>query len=319
MPLVRRARLAQGLLMNGSAKQDVPMTLGVSVGRAATCDHVVSAARVAEDAGFDVLTAADHLGNPSPFAVLAAAAAVTRRIRLRTYVLDLGFHNPALLARDAATLDALSGGRFELGVGAGHMRHEHDDAGLPFPPHAERVARCEEALVEVVRRLASPDHVPAPVQQPVPVVVGGWAAATLAVAARHADVVALGGLIQMPGRPAGTFRLASAAETDRRIADLGALLTEHRDPARPAPVLDALLQRVVVDRPPEQTAEQIAAESEGRLSAAEVLDSPFLLIAASPEEGAAELDRRRRRWGISSCMTHDWGAPGLAAVRAHLR
>jgi probable F420-dependent oxidoreductase len=317
MPLVRRARLAQGLLMNGGP--DSRMTLGVSMGRAATRDHVLTVARVAEDAGFDVLTAADHLGNPSPFAVLAAAAAVTERIRLRTYVLDLGFHNPALLARDAATLDALSGGRLELGVGAGHMRHEHVDAGLPFPPHAERVARSEEALVDVVRRLASPDHVPAPVQQPVPVVVGGWAVATLAVAARHADVVALGGLVQVPGRPAGTFRLASAAETDRRVADLGSLLAEHRDPARPAPVLDALLQRVVVDRPPEQTAEEISAQSEGRFSPAEVLDSPFLLIAASPAEGAAELERRRERWGISSWMTHDWGAPGLAAVLAHLR
>jgi probable F420-dependent oxidoreductase len=318
MPLVSGAPLAQGLLMNASAGRDAPMTLGVSVGRAATRDHVLSVARMAEEAGFDVLTAADHLGNPSPFGVLAAAAAVTQRIRLRTYVLDLGFHHPALLARDAATLDALSGGRFELGVGAGHMRHEHVDAGLPFPPHAERVARSEAALVEVVRRLASPDHVPAPVQQPVPVVVGGWSAATLAVAARHAGVVALGGLVQVPGQPAGTFRLASAAETDERMADLGALLAEHRDPAHPAPVLDALLQRVVVDRPPEETAGEIAAESEGRFSAAEVLDSPFLLIAASPDEGAAELERRRQRWGISSWMTHDWGATGLAAVRAHL-
>jgi probable F420-dependent oxidoreductase len=319
MPLVPHVRLAQGLLMNASAGLDAPMTLGVSVGRAATREQVLSAARAAEDAGFDVLTAADHLGNPSPFAVLAAAGAVTQRIRLRTYVLDLGFHNPALLARDAATLDALCGGRFELGVGAGHMRHEHVDAGLPFPPHAERVARSEEALLDVVRRLAGPDNVPAPVQQPVPVVVGGWSAATLAVAARHADVIALGGLVQVPGRPAGVFRLASAEETDQRVADLTALLAEHRDRARPAPVLDALLQRVVVDRPPERTAEEIAAESEGRFSPGEVLDSPFLLIAASPEEGAAELVRRREQWGISSWMTHDWGAPGLAAVRAHLR
>ena len=132
-------------------------------------------------------------------------------------------------------------------------------------------------------------------------------------------MIALGGLVQVPGRRAGTFRLASAAETDQRIADLGALLAEHRDPARPAPVLDGLLQRVVVDRPPEQTAEEISAESERRFSPAEVLDSPFLLIAASPADGAAELDRRRERWGISSWMTHDWGAPGLAAVLAHLR
>ena len=296
------------------------MVFGVSVGRAGTREQVLSAARAAEQAGFDVLTAADHLGNASPFAVLGAAAAATERIRLRTYVLDLGFHNPALLAREAATLDAVSGGRFELGVGAGHMRHEHEDAGLPFPPYPERVARSEEALAEVVRRLADPGHVPAPVQRPVPVVVGGWGRATLAVAARWADVAALAGLVQAPGRPAGTFRLATSEQTDQRVAELRGLVAEHRDPARPAPVLDALLQQVVVDRPPEQAAEELAAAAgEGRFSVADLLDSPFLLLAAGPEEGAAELARRRERWGITSWMVHDWGAAGLAAVRACLR
>jgi probable F420-dependent oxidoreductase len=295
------------------------MVFGVSVGRAGTREQVLSAARAAEQAGFDVLTAADHLGNASPFAVLGAAAAATERIRLRTYVLDLGFHNPALLAREAASLDAVSGGRFELGVGAGHMRHEHEDAGLPFPPYRERVARSEESLAEVVRRLADPGHVPAPVQRPVPVVVGGWGTATLALAARRADVVALAGLVQVPGQAAGPFRLATFAETDHRIAELRGLIAEHRDPTRPAPVLDALLQQVVVDRPPEQAAAELAAAFEGRFSVADLLDSPFLLLAAGPAEGAAELARRRERWGITSWMVHDWGAAGLAAVRACLR
>lgn len=303
----------------GSEDAGRDMVFGVSVGRAGTREQVLSAARAAEQAGFDVLTAADHLGNASPFAVLGAGAAVTQRIRLRTYVLDLGFHNPALLAREAATLDAISGGRFELGVGAGHMRHEHEDAGLPFPPYPERVARSEEALAEVVRRLADPDHAPAPVQRPVPVVVGGWGTAALALAARRADVIALAGLVQVPGQAAGPFRLATSVETDHRIAELRGLIAEHRDPARPVPVLDALLQQVVVDRPPEQAAAELAAAFEGRFTPADLLDSPFLLFAAGPEEGAAELARRRERWGITSWMVHDWGAAGLAAVLACLR
>jgi probable F420-dependent oxidoreductase len=179
------------------------LVFGVNVGRSVVGDAdspgggggggVVAAARAAESAGFDVLTAADHLGAPAPFAVLAAAAAVTERVRLRTYVLDAGFWNPALLAREAATLDALSGGRLELGLGAGHQRHEHVDAGLPFPSHADRVAALKTTLVEVRRRLADPGHLPAPVQRPVPVVVGGWGTATLTVAAQQADVVALAG------------------------------------------------------------------------------------------------------------------------------
>ena len=95
--------------------------------------RVIEAVQRAEQAGIDTVTVADHIGAPAPFSLLALAAAVSERVRLRTYVLDAYFWNPALLAREAATVDALSGGRLELGVGAGHMRHEHDDAGLPFP------------------------------------------------------------------------------------------------------------------------------------------------------------------------------------------
>ena len=179
----------------GPGREPAPddLVFGVNVSRAAGGGAVVTAARAAEQAAFDVVTAADHLGVAAPFSVLAAAAAVTDRVRLRTYVLDAGFWNPALLAREAGTVDMLSGGRLELGLGAGHMRHEHVDAGLPFRPLAERVAELEDKLVEVRRRLADPAHLPAPVQQPIPLVVGCWGTGTLGVAARHADVVALGG------------------------------------------------------------------------------------------------------------------------------
>src|SRR3954451_17933902 len=86
----------------------------------------VEAARWAEGAGFDVVTTADHVGSTSPFVMLTAAAVATSRVRLRTYVLDVGFWNPGLLARDVATRDVLSGGRVEVGLGAGHKPHEHD-------------------------------------------------------------------------------------------------------------------------------------------------------------------------------------------------
>src|SRR5512144_2211251 len=98
------------------------LTFGAGLGRHHIRDDVLTAARDAEAAGFDVLNAPDHLGNTAPFAILAAAAAVTERIRLRTYVLDVYFWNSALLAREVATVDALSGGRLELGLGAGHMK-----------------------------------------------------------------------------------------------------------------------------------------------------------------------------------------------------
>lgn len=291
------------------------LVLGVNVARTAARAQVLAAARSAEEAGFDVVTVADHLGAPAPFAVLAAVAAVTERVRLRSYVLDVYFWNPALLAREVATLDALSDGRCELGLGAGHMRHEHDDAGLPFPPHPERVATLEAVLREVRRRLADPGHSPEPVQRPVPVVVGGWGEATLAVAARHADVVALTGAEQVRGRPAGTLRLVGSARTTERLAALQRL-TVHR-PERP--VLDALLQRVVVDRPAEQAAEELAAESGGQVGVGELLDSPFVLLAPDPAAAAQELVHRSQRYGITSWMTHSSSTDALAQVLRELR
>ncbi len=76
----------------------------------------------ADELGFDAFAAPDHLGFLAPFAALAAAGMVSARLRLRTYVLNAGFWNPALLAREVATLDVLSGGRAELGLGAGQAR-----------------------------------------------------------------------------------------------------------------------------------------------------------------------------------------------------
>ncbi|HET9656529.1 MAG TPA: TIGR03621 family F420-dependent LLM class oxidoreductase [Kineosporiaceae bacterium] len=290
------------------------LLFGVNLGREPS-PAVPGAARAAEEAGFDLVTAADHLGAPSPFAMLATAAAVTTRVRLRTYVLDAGFWNPALLAREAATLDALSGGRLDLGLGAGHKRAEHVDAGLPFPPLAARVTGLEATLGEVRRRLADPGHRPVPVQQPVPLVIGGWGERTLAVAARHADVIALTGSVQVPGKPAGTLRLAGAAETAERLALLDRLLAAA---GRPRPVLDALLQWVIVDRPPEQAAEELAASWEG-VTAEQLLDSPFLLLAADAEQAAEELVRRSRWTGITSWATHTHSAGAFAEVLRQFR
>jgi probable F420-dependent oxidoreductase len=295
------------------------LVLGVNLGRTVEGDQVRGAARLAEESGFDVVTAADHLGAPAPFAVLATAAAVTERVRLRSYVLDVGFWNPALLAREAATLDALSGGRLELGLGAGHMRHEHEDAGLPFPPLAGRVEALERTIVEVRRRLADPGHAPQPMQRPVPVVVGCWGAGTLRVAARQADVVSLGGLTQIPGERAGTFRLATSGETADRVARLAGLLADPAGGSGRRIVVDALLQRVVVDRPPERAAAELEQEFGGAIGAEDLLDTPFVLLAHSPGAGAQELLARATRYGITSWMTHATSTAALASVLRELR
>lgn len=88
--------------------------------------------RRAEELGYDVIQVPDHLGMMAPFPALMAAAEVTERPRLGTFVLNAAFWNPALLAREIATSDALTGGRLEIGIGAGYVKEEHDRAGLEF-------------------------------------------------------------------------------------------------------------------------------------------------------------------------------------------
>ena len=280
------------------------ISFGVNVHGVASTKEFVDLARRADDLGYDVFAAPDHLGGLAPFPALTAAGMVTDRLRLRTYVVNAGFWNAALLAREAATLDLLSNGRAELGVGAGHMKSEHDDAGIRWLAMDERVAALEALVVEVRRRLADDTHQPRPVQHPVPVMVGTMSKAGLDVAARHADIVGFAGLRQIPGEPPGTFTIFSAADTDERVAQVRAAAggRDYRS--------DVLLQIVVLDAPPAESAAAIAAEAPG-LSVELLLDSPFVLLARDSEEAADELRRRQERYGFDSVTTHQ---PHLEAL-----
>jgi probable F420-dependent oxidoreductase len=270
------------------------VTLRGSVSLAAFHDVV----RRADALGCDVIAAPDHLGAPDPFSTLTSAAGISLRVRLRTYVLNAGFWNPALLARAVATADLLSDGRIELGLGAGHMRSEYQDAGLPWLEPRARLQQLEATLVEVRRRLADPDHRPRPAQARIPVVVGAMSRAGLRVAARHADVVAFSGLFQVRGAPAGTFTIASAQEAEARVADV------RRDAAGRAYRSDALLQAIVIGQEPTTAATRLA-ESFASVSTEQLLDSPFVLLARDPSHAAEIIADRRERFGFDSVMTHE--------------
>ena len=222
------------------------LRFGVSLAGWSDGPALLAAARTAEREGFDAVTVADHLGHTAPFAVLAAAAAVTSRVRLRTYVLDAYFWNPALLAREVATLDLLSGGRVELGIGAGHMRHEHVDAGLPFPSVDERWAHTAAVLAEVRRRLADETHVPAPCSGRCRCWWRGWASARCGSPPSTPTSSASPAACRCAGRPAGTFTLTDAATTDERVELVREVAAAHGR----APELDVLLQQVVLDAGP---------------------------------------------------------------------
>ncbi|MFL5863806.1 MAG: TIGR03621 family F420-dependent LLM class oxidoreductase, partial [Solirubrobacteraceae bacterium] len=263
----------------------------------------------AEGLGCEVLAAPDHLGAPDPFAVLSAAAQISQRMRLRTYVLNVGFWNPALLARTAATTDLLSAGRLELGLGAGHMRSEYEDAGLSWVTHRGRVDQMERTLIEVQEKLSSPGHTPRPVQKRIPVAVGAMTSVGLRVAARHADIVAFSGLLQIPGASPGTFTLASSAHTRERVYEAReyAAGREHRS--------DALLQVIRLGTDPRAAAEQLAA-AWGDITAEQLLDTPFVLLARDASHALEILAQRHEDFGFGSFMAHEPNLDALGQILA---
>jgi probable F420-dependent oxidoreductase len=266
--------------------------------------------RRADTLGYDVFAAGDHLGGLAPFVALSAAGMISERLRLRTYVLNTGFWNPALLAREVATLDVLSQGRTELGLGAGYMKSEHEDARLPWLPLEARVQALEEIVLEVRRRLADDAHRPQPVQWPVPLLVGAMSGPALSVAARHAQIVGFAGLRHVKGAPAGTFTVCSAAETATRVDEV-----RRQAGGRPYRS-DVLLQRVVIGRDPEDAAAEIAASAGGHLTVEQLLDTPFVLLAQDVSHAVAELRRCQQVYGFDSVTTHQPNLEALGEVIA---
>jgi F420-dependent oxidoreductase-like protein len=188
--------------------------------------RTVETAQEADRLGFDSIWLFDHFHTvPEPtdeltfeaYTSLAALAALTSRVRIGQIVTCAAYRNPALVAKMVSTLDTISGGRAELGIGAGWKQEEWEAYGYDFPPTRERLAFLEESL-EVITRMFAPGHatyrgkrarvagainLPKPIQQPrLPIMVGGnGPEVTWRLAARFADELNLDGMApdEVPG------------------------------------------------------------------------------------------------------------------------
>jgi probable F420-dependent oxidoreductase len=285
--------------------------------------RIAAEAQRAEELGYDVVLVADHVGSDwSPLLRLTAAALATSRIRLGTFVINASFQHPLLLAREAVTLDRLSDGRFELGLGAGHTPAEFAALGVPMAPAGERKARLAE-FVEVIRPLldgATVDHDGASFQlagasterahqDHLPILVGGSGRRLLGHAARYADIVGLTGL----GRtlPDGHRHAARFAP---RVVDEEVGVVREAAAGR-AVELNVLVQRVEITENRVAAATALSETIED-LTVEDALATPFLALG-TPEEIAAQLRAAEERWGISYLVVRE--AEEFAAVLELLR
>jgi len=278
-----------------------------------SADELRSQARGAEEAGFDVLHSWDHIVDGwSPLVPLMAVADCTTRLRVCPLVLNNDFRHPVHLAQELASMDHLSGGRVEVGLGAGHSFTEYSAIGQQFDPPAVRKDRLAES-VEVIRRLLDGevvthhgDHYQLECVQPfhslqehVPLLVGVNGKRALAHASRHADIIGL----TMLGR---TLEDGQRHEVRWQSDRLDATISYIREQAAERwerLELNVLVQRVILTDNRREAAHQLAEQVPG-LSVEDALVTPFLAIG-SHDEIADHLQACRNRWGISYFSVRD--------------
>ncbi|MEU6101208.1 LLM class F420-dependent oxidoreductase [Streptomyces flaveolus] len=291
-----------------------PFRFGVNLTAPAPAAEWSAKCRRAEELGYDVILVPDHLGTVAPFPALVAAARATERPRVGTFVLNAGFWNPALLAREVATTDALTDGRLELGLGTGYVRAEHDTAGLPFGSPGERVDHLRRTVEELERLLGDEEYRPRPVQRPgVPLLIGANGDRMLELTARHAHIAAFTGGRTVPGSTTGQLAPITAAELDERVARYHASAADRAEPAE----LNLLIQLVAVtgDR---EAAVRPLLEHVPHLTAGQALDLPLFLMGTL-EEITAQVRAQRERYGFTYLTVLEPSMEAFAPVMRALR
>jgi probable F420-dependent oxidoreductase len=205
---------------------------GIQLDGAASGSQWAALARQAEDLGYDTVFMPDHFGEQlAPVPALMAAAAATTELKVGALVFDNDYKHPVVLAKELATIDVLSGGRLEVGIGAGWMQTDYDQSGIPMDPPGVRVSRMEEGIA-VMKGCFAPgpfsyggshytitgyDGLPKPLQAPPPFLIGGGAKRVLSIAGREAQIVGINPSIHSGQIDAAAAQNGASGETDTKL------------------------------------------------------------------------------------------------------
>jgi probable F420-dependent oxidoreductase len=284
-------------------------------------------ARRTEDLGFSSLFLPDHLGDQAaPIPALSAAAVATTSLKLGALVFGNDYRHPVILAKEVATLDVISGGRVEFGLGAGWMTTDYTQSGIALDPPGARIERMAEALA-VCRglwgdepctfegrhyRVTDLDGRPKPVQRPHPrILIGGGRPRVLGFAAREADIVSINPSLHAGEVGPDAIADVVAERVDQKVACVREAAGDRFGDLE----LSLLVQMAVVV---DNRAELVEAMAPGfGLTPAQALETPFAWIG-TVEEICADVERWRDRWGISYWIVHGDAMEALAPVVAKL-
>ncbi|HET8684262.1 MAG TPA: TIGR03621 family F420-dependent LLM class oxidoreductase [Micromonosporaceae bacterium] len=307
--------------------------LGLAAAGVVDARQLTATARRAESLGYSTLVLPDHLVEQhAPIPIMATVAAATERLRVGTFVLNVDLRHPAVLAQDLASIDVLSGGRGEIGIGAGWSRPEYNAIGLPFHPVGTRVERLREAVAVLkgcfgdgpfsfagdYYTITGHDGLPKPVQRPhPPLLIGGGGRRLLTLAGEQADIVGLAPrMMPMAGnqaQPTADPRSLTAAATDEKIhwvrsaaGDRWGQIEINSYSLGGAPLVVTGNARAEA----QHRVDQMYKRSGVELSVEDVLESPHFFIG-SVDGLVQKIIEMRERYGVSAVMLGDVdaGAP----------
>jgi probable F420-dependent oxidoreductase len=295
----------------------------------------VALARCAEETGYSSFLIPDHLGRMATFPALMVAAGATTTIKLATYVLNQDWRPPAILAQEAASVQLLTGGRLELGIGAGWAKHEYAQVGLPYDSAGTRVERFGEYL-QVVKGILNahqepfsfsgrffhcdnfqpqPGYATAP-----PILVGGGSPRILAISGQLADIISISTRASADGRvDMPNVRLDAVENKIRFIRESAAERFEDIE-------LNMTVREVRVTDDRRAAARALLNEwaSAPRLLAGvdqltedDLLDSPHEAIG-TVQQIVEQFEMARERWGIAYLEVSSSDADAIAPIMAAL-
>jgi probable F420-dependent oxidoreductase len=312
----------------GSAMADTrPFRFGIQASSAPDRAGWIDLAKRAEANGFDVLTMPDHFTDQlAPVPALMAAADATTTLRVGALVFDNDYKHPVVLAKELATIDLLSDGRLEIGIGAGWMVSDYEQSGIPYDPPGVRVDRFVEGLAVMKGALMSGpfsfvgdhytvtdyDGLPLPVQRPwPPILIGGGGPRVLRIAAREADIVGINATLTAGVVGPDAIASMTATAVDEKIDIVRSAAGERFDAIELN--VRAFMVNVTEDR-----AGTIAGLA-GMLGvdATMISETPFALIG-TPAQMIEDLLARRERWGFSYIIVGAEDVDSFAPVVAAL-
>lgn len=304
-----------------------PFRFGVQASTAADSASWVELARKVESLGYSTLTMPDHFDEQlAPVPALMAAAAATETLRVGALVWDNDYKHPVVLAKELATIDVLSSGRLEIGLGAGWLATDYARSGIPYEANSVRVDRFEEGLSVIKGALSAEQFSysgrhytitdftgsPRPVQTPCPpILIGAGGKRMLSIAAQHADIVGINGTLAAGVVGPEAIASMTAAAVDEKIAIVRAAAGQRF--ADLEFNVRAFMVRVTDQR--QDAIGQIAGFVQ--VDPSMVAESPFALVG-SPAQLVDDLFGRRDRWGFSYVIVGADDIESFAPVVAEL-